>query len=61
MKQPFLDTLIADLYEKYNPEAIILHGSHASGNAKEHSDWDVFVLLNDIHKKVSTYVLNGQL
>lgn len=56
----FLPTLIADLRERYNPEALILHGSHANGNAKEHSDWDVFVLLNDIHAKVTTYVLEGQ-
>lgn len=56
----FLPTLIDDLNQKYNPEGIILHGSRSSDNAKEHSDWDIFVLLHDVHTKISTYVLHGQ-
>ncbi|MDE2030900.1 MAG: nucleotidyltransferase domain-containing protein [Patescibacteria group bacterium] len=29
--------------EKYNPLAIVLHGSRANGYAKEHSDWDFLI------------------
>jgi hypothetical protein len=36
--------LVEYLREKFNPTAIILHGSRASGHARTHSDWD-FVLL----------------
>lgn len=32
--------------EKYQPLAIMIHGSRANGHAKEHSDWD-FVILVD--------------
>ena len=36
-------TIIEYLKNKYNPATIILHGSRASGNEREHSDWD-FIL-----------------
>lgn len=32
------------LCERYQPEAIILHGSRASGHARKHSDWDCILL-----------------
>lgn len=34
------------LREKYQPVAIVLHGSRANGMAREHSDWD-FVLFTE--------------
>jgi hypothetical protein len=37
-------TIVDYLRETYKPEAIILHGSRASGHERAHSDWD-FVLL----------------
>jgi hypothetical protein len=30
--------------EKYNPLAIILHGSRANGRDREHSDWDFLII-----------------
>ena len=32
------------LKERYSPDAIILHGSRAIGEAREHSDWDFIFL-----------------
>ena len=32
------------IIQKYDPDAIILHGSRARGMAREHSDWDVILL-----------------
>ena len=32
--------------EKYKPIAIVLHGSRANGNAREHSDWDFLIFTN---------------
>ena len=40
------EKLIEYLKEKYNPVAIVLHGSRANGNAKEHSDWDFLIFTN---------------
>ena len=37
------EKLVEYLKEKYNPVAIVLHGSRANGNAREHSDWDFVV------------------
>lgn len=42
MEQAIIDYL----RETYKPEAIILHGSRASGHARARSDWD-FVLLHE--------------
>ena len=40
-------THIKYLKEKYDPiEAIILHGSRASGHEQPHSDWDYIILVN---------------
>lgn len=40
------ERLIQYLKEKYNPRAILLHGSRASGNAREHSDWDFAIFVD---------------
>ncbi len=37
------EKLIEYIKGKYNPVAIVLHGSRANGNAKEHSDWDFLI------------------
>lgn len=34
------------LRETFNPSAIILHGSRASGHERPHSDWDIVLLYN---------------
>jgi len=39
--------LIEYLRTTYNPTAIILHGSRASGHARLHSDWDFALLYDD--------------
>lgn len=38
------DKIVKVLKEKYNPSAILLHGSRVSGNEREHSDWDFIFL-----------------
>jgi predicted nucleotidyltransferase len=35
------------IVEKYNPIAVLLHGSRASGNAREHSDWDFAIFVTE--------------
>jgi len=42
------EKIVAYLRETYDPVAIILHGSRASGHARAHSDWD-FALLYNVH------------
>jgi predicted nucleotidyltransferase len=37
------EQLTSYLKEKYNPVAIVLHGSRANSNAQEHSDWDFVI------------------
>lgn len=39
--------IVSFLREKYNPLAIVLHGSRANGNAKENSDWDIYLFLGE--------------
>lgn len=46
------EKLIEYLKEKYNPVAIVLHGSRANGNAREHSDWDFIIFTRE---KVNAY------
>ena len=38
------DKIVTYLKDKYDPQALILHGSRAAGQATEHSDWDIFML-----------------
>lgn len=40
------EKLIEYLVTKYNPLAIILHGSRASGTNRQHSDWDLVLLVD---------------
>lgn len=42
------DQIISYLREKYNPVSIMLHGSRATGNSREHSDWDFFLIVSEI-------------
>lgn len=44
--QSMQDAIVAYIKEKYQPTAIILHGSRARGKERPHSDWD-FILLFD--------------
>ena len=49
------EKIISYLKEKYNPLAIVLHGSRATNNAGEKSDWDIYIFvleLSDIDKFV---------
>ena len=56
-----LETIINYLKEKYNPDAIILHGSRARGMAREHSDWDFIFLYNaDTNHKNGREFFTGQ-
>jgi uncharacterized protein len=41
--EPLLDRIIA----QWDPEAIWLFGSRARGDARDWSDWDVFVIVGD--------------
>ena len=41
-KQKIIDVL----RQKYNPVAILLHGSRAVGMEREHSDWDVYMIFD---------------
>jgi predicted nucleotidyltransferase len=43
---------IVDYLRKvYKPSAIILHGSRATGNEREHSDWDIFLIFKETPTK----------
>src|SRR3989344_2829024 len=42
------EKIIEYLKEKYHPKAMLLHGSHATGNERPHSDWDIFLLFDKI-------------
>ena len=39
--------IVEILREKYNPIAILLHGSRAVGKARSHSDWDIIMIIRD--------------
>jgi predicted nucleotidyltransferase len=39
--------LVNYILEKYKPLALLLHGSRANGNSREHSDWDFAIIVND--------------
>ena len=40
------EKIVEVLKEKYNPVAILLHGSRAVGKERPHSDWDILMLFN---------------
>lgn len=44
------ETLLNHIKGKYNPDAIILHGSRARNMAREHSDWDFILIYNSSSK-----------
>lgn len=46
------------ILKKYNPVAILIHGSRASGYAREHSDWD-FAILVDKDTEVEREIIDG--
>lgn len=50
--------LVQFIKEKYNPLAIILHGSKASSRSRPHSDWDL-VLLVEKDTQTEQVILNG--
>ena len=39
-----IEKVVKKLREKYDPEAVILHGSRAVGKERVHSDWDIILL-----------------
>ena len=42
-----IEPLLARIVSKWDPEAIWLFGSRARGDARDWSDWDVFVVVRD--------------
>jgi len=50
--------LVDYLKAKYSPLAILIHGSRASGFAREHSDWD-FAILVDKDTQVDREIIDG--
>lgn len=50
--------LTQHILEKYKPLAIVLHGSRASGFARERSDWD-FIILVDKETEVEREIIDG--
>lgn len=51
--------LVQYLIKKYNPRAIAIHGSRASGFAREHSDWD-FAIFVDKEIEGDREIVDGQ-
>lgn len=51
--------LIDHLIQKYNPLAILIHGSRATEFAREHSDWD-FAILVDKNVEGEREIVDGQ-
>jgi predicted nucleotidyltransferase len=46
------EDILTHLKQKYQPDAIILHGSRARGLARKHSDWDFIFLYEKENKNV---------
>jgi predicted nucleotidyltransferase len=42
------DAIAWQLRDKYGATAVILHGSRAIGMDRPHSDWDMFLLFNEM-------------
>ena len=51
--------LIEYMREKYDPVAIVLHGSRANGMAREHSDWDLVIFTKQDVKPISREIIFG--
>lgn len=54
------DHIVEYLHEQCQPEAMILHGSRASGRATMHSDWDLVLLCDKKHEGVKTCMFEDQ-
>lgn len=52
--------IIQYLHTTFQPEAIILHGSRASGRATKHSDWDLVLICPKQEHSVHTTIFNGE-
>ncbi len=50
MQKSIQDQITDYIVQTYKPRAIILHGSRANGMAREHSDWDILLLTDDVAK-----------
>ena len=46
-----LGEMVRRIVERFDPERIVLFGSHARGEATEHSDVDLLVVLKDVASK----------
>lgn len=49
------EKLTNHIVEKYQPVAVLIHGSRASGYAREHSDWDFAILVDkdtDVEREI---------
>ena len=53
------EKLIQYIREKYNPVAILIHGSRASGYARAHSDWD-FATIVDKDTQTEREIVDGE-
>jgi predicted nucleotidyltransferase len=51
--------LVQHLVQKYNPRAMLIHGSRAEGFAREHSDWD-FAIFVDKEIEGDREIIEGQ-
>jgi len=54
------EKIIQYLREHFQPEAIIVHGSRASGRATPHSDWDMVLISDQNHKGVKTCLFGNE-
>ena len=48
---PYLTTIVGRLVRAFDPARIVLVGSRARGDAREDSDYDLFVVLDDVPDK----------
>jgi len=54
-KERYIIKIISKRIKELNPDAeIILYGSHARGQAKKDSDWDILILLNKQNVTLTT-------
>jgi predicted nucleotidyltransferase len=51
--------LVEYLKKKYNPTALVLHGSRANGYAREHSDWDFIMFTKQDTKPLTREIVFG--
>ncbi len=47
MDEQMLESMTAEIVDELHPDTIILFGSHARGNAGQHSDVDLLVIVPD--------------